>query len=1623
VPGTILRDDWQTAVTDRLQQHARDTLQAVQQANQPPLQSPSLPNPQIDPNAIVQSLQQHAQDTWQAVQQANQQAPLQGVQIDPNDVTARLQQHAQDAFQSVDQNVQSIGTGLQNVQQAVQPAVQAAQQGAQDANQPPLQGAVQPAQPTGPSDQVDSSSHAAFVSSLQPYADKWSKITGIPSDYLMAWAASESNWGKAGNALFGIKQSSQPGTAQGLTSATWEQGQGATTDTFANYNSPDQAFQALDQFLQGSRYRDVYTKIRGGQITPDQFMQGINAAGYATDPIWGQKIGQIAANSIQPLMGNAKQAVQGAVEAGKQAVQNILPGVSQFSDKQLTNAEAYAACGPAAAVRFAQAMGRNPTLREATDLAKTVGWTEDSGMAGLQSESKLFTEMGVAHRVLGPDWQAFGREAQSGNPVTLSTPGHYFTADAFDPASGAFHVGQSGLDLKGGSEWMTPAQMEQRMGALQGGLVADHPGTPSPSPISQGPGGLIQRAGQVVQQAVQQGGRAIGEGLQSLDDTIKTISSGGPSTGAGQVVAAFDQRRQDLADQIGQVPGQIQEAFGPGSALATGRIGEYLPTGAIAKTPLGGALETMTAPDLMSHDELLRTPEADTARTILEQSNARAVARGQAPTTLTDAEVAEATRTLLTGHAYAMTGEGAGIGREPLPAAAAGEAPATRMFHGTGSTFDQVNPGRLSEDSLFGPGYYLTSDPRVAGGTVQPRTEPLTPVQQSLVDRGLLNPENARSREGSVISPGYAQEMAPSPETVDMLADRATKLRQALQNPSLPESGRAQLEGLLTKAEADVRQAAGPNVRAVDVPQDLKLFDLERPLTQDEATRLAGALEDWNGRRWDTTDPEVRSEVQSWTTPDADGKSVYDLILGETGGNKGETNLILSRAGFDGIQHTGGRIMPMVDETGQTIEHNVNVIFPDSVNKVRNAISGTQGGQINTAVAARLGGAAAGGAVGYQTTPEDASPEERIARTAAGVGLGLAAGHGIADAATFRPLDQQILKNLRDNGLLQGPSPVRTPRGFIPNLVQGTKQSILSNPVGMVGNVIGNTIELARTPASLALGGRVSDAMAATHAVMRGLGVASDNALSALAGSQRANLAEFGSAIPLRSPIYRILSASDAFTRTLGELQGMSVQANRLLHDAGISPSDPAAAGYLADHAADLYHAGAREGAQSVFSQLGNIAAGRTGLDTAFSAYGRYKDGLLASPSLRDQGLGALLDVFVPFSGIPVRLLGIAANRLPPGTQLGGIGRMAQAVRAGDSAAFQQHFGSTMLETMIQVLIAKNIADGNITGPEDPDHPSMVRVGGEWHGMNDLGGYALPMQIMAAWAEGYEKARRNQPAGTPVPEGVLNQFGAALNASLKPFVKAVPGMDMLKMLNQVGEGGFTGAALSAGQDITNRIGSPGIARFAENLMDPVARDINRKGVQSLWEGPMSNWPGLANYLPEKIDPTTGEVLHKTASSGPGMLLGARADVESPLTIEANRLKKAGFDTAPPTTYPDSVSIQGAEVKLKPDEQRKVAEITGKQLGALAARLDQPDYQKSTDPRKAQLMQAYLNAIEKARIAAVRDVLGVDELRTRLLAGQKTAGRLNVQATPPTFTPFVSSSSLSAQEQQAVGAGR
>jgi len=241
--------------------------------------------------------------------------------------------------------------------------------------------------------------------------------------------------------------------------------------------------------------------------------------------------------------------------------------VSQFGDQQLSTDEAYAACGPAAAVRFAQAYGRNPTLREAVDLAKGVGWTAQSGMAGISSEQQLLSKMGIPTKLTN-DVSAMAKEAQTGNPVTISTPGHYFYADGYDPGTGAFHVGRSGTDLKGGSEWMTPAQMESVMGKIQGGLLADNPTIPQDSTaqnVTSQVGGFFSNVGSTIQQAgstIQQAAKPI---TQPIQDAI-TGAVGGAGALGDQALSSLNEAVSNAHNnQQSQLPGGAFNRLAPGS--------------------------------------------------------------------------------------------------------------------------------------------------------------------------------------------------------------------------------------------------------------------------------------------------------------------------------------------------------------------------------------------------------------------------------------------------------------------------------------------------------------------------------------------------------------------------------------------------------------------------------------------------------------------------------------------------------------------------------------------------------------------------------------------------------------------------------------------------------------------------------------------------------------------------------------------------------------------------------------------------------------------------------------------------------------------------------------------------
>lgn len=291
-----------------------------------------------------------------------------------------------------------------------------------------------------------------------------------------------------------------------------------------------------------------------------------------------------------------------------------------------------------------------------------------------------------------------------------------------------------------------------------------------------------------------------------------------------------------------------------------------------------------------------------------------------------------------------------------------------RRYHGTASEFDAADPARFEENGLYGPGYYTTSDPRVASSYA--------------VNRDTSGPSSTRvswSGLSDVLSTVAASD-GPGKRLPQDTRDWLGALSQHVARPARTgyTSPSAYLDAVtpqmskrtrdLIQRELDARAphpTAGPNVRAIDIPSDVNLLDADAPLTQDVLDRVSGVVDQLARRRPDVA-AEFHGELRGLadlmaqrarssdpvSTPSdfllqrlfgaADRVSV--TIKDGSYGAKGLATEILERAGFDGIAHQGGRRVPLLDESGSPIEHDVSVIFPGSINKVRNAFSGTYGG-------------------------------------------------------------------------------------------------------------------------------------------------------------------------------------------------------------------------------------------------------------------------------------------------------------------------------------------------------------------------------------------------------------------------------------------------------------------------------------------------------------------------------------------------------------------------------------------------------------------------------------------------------------------------------------------------------
>lgn len=430
----------------------------------------------------------------------------------------------------------------------------------------------------GPQGAVDKSSPDAFIRSVMPYAKQVEAETGIPASIMVGIASNETGYGRAvaGNNYFGIKGSNPRTGANTGAVPTWEVINGQRVninDTFRAYDNPADSFRDFADFLKSNpRYAPALQTLRETG-DPEAFIRAVHAAGYATDPNWSSQVLSIAKN----VPDTASLPVAGNVGGSVYAAGNLTP--NQFGEG-LSTEDAYAACGPAAAIAFARRTGRNPTMQEALQLAKANGWTPEQGMAGPASQVKTLQDMGIASKLeQGVDWQKVASDVQGGNPVTISTPGHYFVAERYDPNTGKFDFGNSAKALRasGGNTWFTPAELSSLgMGQPTASIFLDNPESPSPSVVAGG-----SDAGQVPSSRFAAESPGSDSTMASDRAYEPAGASGSQQSSSNPLASAFHQ----LADKLGDGLKQIGDMLGGASSTAAGTLNN-------ASDALAGALNT-----------------------------------------------------------------------------------------------------------------------------------------------------------------------------------------------------------------------------------------------------------------------------------------------------------------------------------------------------------------------------------------------------------------------------------------------------------------------------------------------------------------------------------------------------------------------------------------------------------------------------------------------------------------------------------------------------------------------------------------------------------------------------------------------------------------------------------------------------------------------------------------------------------------------------------------------------------------------------------------------------------------------------------------------------------------------
>ncbi len=174
----------------------------------------------------------------------------------------------------------------------------------------------------------------AFIRNVMPSALKAAEATGLDPRLIVAQAALESGWGKSapGNNLFGIKSHGMQG-GQRLATNEYVDGQPvATSDSFRQYASPGESVSDHANFVTSNPRYKTMLEAQG----LDAQVSALGQSGYATDPSYGAKVGQIA-RSIELPQGGGAAVRAGRLQRTTGSVPQGRPQMNQMAIQALTS--------------------------------------------------------------------------------------------------------------------------------------------------------------------------------------------------------------------------------------------------------------------------------------------------------------------------------------------------------------------------------------------------------------------------------------------------------------------------------------------------------------------------------------------------------------------------------------------------------------------------------------------------------------------------------------------------------------------------------------------------------------------------------------------------------------------------------------------------------------------------------------------------------------------------------------------------------------------------------------------------------------------------------------------------------------------------------------------------------------------------------------------------------------------------------------------------------------------------------------------------------------------------------------------------------------------------------------